>query len=196
MSRMNLSRHFSLPCFIKRIFPAFLLAYAMAGGMPLSLHAEYLTNTDFKEGSQMWRGDGRTVFLRPDGTEGDENDPGAVPVMKIALSKWHSRSVFQDYKTPDNPNTQNVKVQVYASIDFKRSRFADDYVSDDYVPNADFCIRLLPGELDSTSDLKPGEWVTVKGKLQSLTAANDRTICFLIPPGDGIIYLKQPSITQ
>ena len=119
MSGMKISRRLPFLASMKRIVPVFLLAYAISGVMPLSLHAgDYLKNTDFKEGFQMWRGDGRTVFLKPDGTEGDENDPGAFPVLKIVLAKKKARVVYQDYKTADNPNTQNIRVEVYASIDF------------------------------------------------------------------------------
>ena len=101
----------------------------LVGMVPFSVRAEYLSNTDFKEGSQAWHGDGQAAFLKPDGTEGSEGDPGAVAVIRILLSKSQPRAIYQDYTTPDHPRSQHIKVDVFASKDFKRSKFPNDYDS-------------------------------------------------------------------
>jgi hypothetical protein len=183
-----------------------LAAFVLAGMMPLTLQADYLKNTDFKEGLSCWRGDGKTAFLNPDGTEGAEGDKGVTPVIKIALSHGQPRAVYQDYETRDNPPTQHIKVDVFASNDFKRSTFANDYTSSihwqpggvwywsaEAIPNVDFWIRGSPGFIYKLANLKPGEWVTVDGFWDSAPPAQDRSAYFIVPPGEGTVYIKNPA---
>jgi len=183
-----------------------LVALIIAGMMPFSLQADYLKNTDLKGGLAGWHGDGEAAFLTSDGIEGAEGDKGVTPVIKIALSKSQPRTVYQDYETRDNPKTQHLRVEVYASNDFKRSKFASDYSPDinwkaggtwywtgEAIPNVDFWIRGAPGFLYKLANLKPGEWVTVDGRWDTPPPAEDRTIAFIVPPGEGTIYLKNPA---
>jgi hypothetical protein len=194
--------------FMRALSPITLAVLILAGMMPFSLRADYLKNTDLKEGLAGWHGDGESAFLNPDGTEGAEGDKGVIPVIKLVLSKGQVRVVYQDYETRDNPKTQHLRVEVYASSDFKRSKFASDYSSDinwkpggvwywtgEAVPNVDFWIRGAPGYLYKLANLKPGEWVTVDGQWDTPPPAEDRTICFIVPPGDGTVYLRKPSAT-
>jgi hypothetical protein len=167
----------------------------LAGMMPLSLQADYLKNTDFKEGSQCWRGDGQAVFLRPDGTEGAEGDKGVIPVLKITLSRSQPRCVYQEFPTKDAPGKLHIRVEAFASADFKRSSRSSAYQMDDYMPITDFMIRSMPDYDDKTSDLKPGEWVTVDSKWEALTPADNRAVYFFVPPGEGKVYIKNPSVT-
>ena len=102
----------------------------LAWMVPLSLQADYLKNTDLSEGFACWHGDGDPAFLDPDGNEADDGDKGAVPVIKITLSKGESHAVYQEYETKDNPKGLHIRVEVYASEDFKRSAFASDYSED------------------------------------------------------------------
>jgi len=180
---------------LRRLSPLILTAALLMGMASLALCDNYLKNADFKEGSQMWRGDGQAAFLKPDGTEGEEGDPGAIPVIKIALSKGQLHSVFQEFQTADAPGKLHIKVEVYASVDFKRSNRASDYQTDDYMPNTDFMIRFLPDYFQRMANLKPGEWVTVEGTLMSPTPSEVRSVYFMVPPGDGVIYIKNPSVT-
>jgi hypothetical protein len=184
-----------------------LAAFILAATMPLLLRAdEYLKNTDFKEGISCWRGDGHPVFLKPDGTEGDEQDTGVIPVIKLELSKSNPRAVYQEYETHDTPGTQHLRVEVYASSDFKRSTFPNDYSQDinwkpggvwywsgEAVPNVDFWIRGAPGYLYKMANLKPSQWVTVDGFWDQAQKAEDRAVCFFVPPGTGTVYIKNPS---
>ena len=175
--------------------PITLATLILAGMMPFSLlQADYLKNTDFKEGSQCWRGDGQAAFLKPDGTEGAEGDKGVIPVIKITLARSQSRAVFQEFQMKDTPGKLHIKVQVYASVDFKRSTHASDYQSDDYMPNTDFLIRL-PDFYEKMTNLKPGEWVAVDCQWNSPPPADTRAVYFIVPPGDGVIYIKNPSVT-
>jgi hypothetical protein len=188
--------------------PLTLAALILAGMIPLSLQANYLINTDLSEGLAGWRGDGEAAFLNPDGTEGVEGDKGVIPVIKIALSKGEPRAVYQEYETKDDPKTQHLRIEVFASLDFKRSTFASDYSSDlnwhagqtwywtgEAIPNVDFWIRGAPGFLYKLANLKPGEWVTVDGRWDSPPPAEDRTVSFFVPPGDGAVYIRNPSAT-
>jgi len=182
---------------MRRLSPLIPAAGLLVGMASLALCDNYLKNADFKEGSQLWRGDGQATFLMPDGTEGSEDDPGAVPVIRVALSKGQVHTVFQEFQTGDSPGKLHIKVQVYASVDFKRSSHASDYQTDDYMPmlNTDFMIRLMPDYYERMADLKPGEWVTVQATWTSPMASDDRSVYFMIPPGDGVVYIKNPSVT-
>jgi hypothetical protein len=61
--------------------------------------------------------------------------------------------------------------------------------------NADFMIRFLPDYYQETANLKPGEWVTVEGVCTSPMAWDNRSLYFIVPPGEGVIYIKNPSVT-
>jgi len=178
--------------------PWVLAAFFLAGMMSFSLQADYLKNTDFSEGSQCWRGDGQAAFLNADGTEGNEGDPGVTPVIKVTLSSGHPHFVFQEFSPQDAPAALHFKVQVYASVDFARSTHASDYqLDDDYwsMPTADFVVRLMPNYYQRPFGLKPGEWVTIQGESSFPRPADDRAIYFFFPPGTGVVYIKNPSVT-
>jgi len=200
---------------MRRTFPAYLSVLFVALTMPVTLnamphpaHPNYLTNTDLRDGFSCWHGDGNPAYLNPDGTEGAQGDKGVIPVIKIPLSKDEPRSVYQDYETRDDPTTQHIRVQVYASSDFKRSVFATDYSSEinwkpgglwywtaEEIPNVDFWIRGAPGFLYKLSNLAPGEWVTVDARFDSPPPGEDRTVAFYVPPGDGAVYIRRASVT-
>ena len=186
-----------------------LLAVAVLLGMtPFSLRADYLANGDMKDRMANWHGDGEVAFLAPDGTEGAEGDKDVIPVVKIALSKGQARAIYQDYETKSNAGSQHVHVEIFASVDFKRSKFDSDYTpdltwkpgthwywSDGVVPKVDFWIHLAPESFYKVSDLKPGQWVTVEGRCESGMASQAHTVAFVVPPGDGAIYIRKASVT-
>jgi hypothetical protein len=177
---------------------AFALAVVLAFGTVSSAAGDnLLKNGDFKEGSQVWRGDGRAVFLKPDGTEGDETDPGAKPALRVTLSPNSRRMVFQEFGRDIAPTHLHVSVDVYSSVDFVRSTHAEDYQSDDPMPMqmADFSLRLLPEYAEQTATLKTNDWTTVKYTVDSPQATSDRIIYFFIPPGHGVIYLRNASVS-
>ena len=188
--------------------PVTLAVLFLMGTVPLSAHADYLVNADLSQGFACWHGDGEPVFLDPDGTEGSADDKGAVPAIRISLSKNEARSVNQEIETKDEPKSLHVKVEVYASADFKRSPFADDYSSDinwkssgtyygdQETPNADFWIHDMPSTLYQLSDLKPGQWVTVECDFDASTPADERTVSFNVPPGVGTVYIRNASVTR
>src|ERR1700677_789384 len=173
----------------------------------LPLHADdYLKNTDFKEGFAVWHGQGDVVFLKPDNTEGEESDPGAVQVLKIALGKGSPHTVTQDIDTNDNPDTINVSVDIYATPDFARSTFPSDYTDglkwkegviffgwDGVVPPVDCWVTSMPDYVYRTVGLTPGAWKNLKFKFSSYTEITSRTIGFSVPPGTGIVYIRNPS---
>jgi len=191
---------------MRNLSPTLFLALILAAGMAIPLRADYLKNTDFKEGFEGWHGDAEVVFLKPDGTEGQETDTDAILVIKVPLSKGSSRAVYQEFETRDKPTDLHIKVDVFASSDFKRSKFADDYSinwraggtwywSAIAIPNVDFWIRGGGSSwFYKLANLKPGAWVTVDGSFEGLPGDEDRVVNFCVPPGDGIIYLKNPVV--
>jgi hypothetical protein len=190
--------------------PIVLAVILLAGMIPLTLHAQdnYLKNTDLKDGLTGWQGDGEATFLHSDGTEGLEGDKDVIPVIKITLSKGGPRAVYQKYETRNNPNTEHISVEVYASSDFKRSTFISDFTPNvswstsgvfyrwnEVTPNFDFWIRGAPGFIYKVANLTPGDWVTVNGVWNRVMPAVDRTVWFFVPPGEGTVYIKNPSAT-
>jgi hypothetical protein len=177
------------------------------GSDPSLLRADYLNNADLKEGFAWWHGDGEPAFLNPDGTEGAEGDKGVVPVIRIRLSKGESHAVCQDYETPDEPKGLRVHLEVFASDDFKRSAFADDY-SDDInwrstgtyygrdqeIPGTDFWLHDSPSGLYQLSDLKPGQWASIDCSFDATTPTDGRTLSFNVPPGEGTVYIRNASV--
>jgi len=176
-----------------------LLAAGMLVGMASPAFCDnLLQNADFKSGTQGWHGDGRAVFLRPDGTEGSETDTGAVPVLRLTLAKGHPLSVYQAIRSKDAIGKLNLSVQVYASIDFKRSTHASDYELEGewlQMPVVDFMVRLMPDFWENDGSLKAGQWVTINGMWSAMTSAYERSIFFVVPPGEGYVYIKNPTLT-
>jgi hypothetical protein len=187
----------------------FLAALVAMGLSATVLRADFLKDNEMKEGVSIWKGDGQAAWLNPDGTEGAEGDKGVTQVIKLPLSKSAPRYIYQDYSAPADLASLNVSVEVYASIDFKRSTFASDYSpdihwkpgstwywSDEAVPAVDFWMRGAPGYQYRTASLKPGEWVTVKASWDPGASATDRSICFFVPPGDGIVYIRKANASK
>jgi hypothetical protein len=186
-----------------------LAALILAGMMPFSLQADYLKNTDLKEGLAGWHGDGESAFLNPDGTEGAEGDKNVIPVIKITLSKRDSRAVYQEFETRDNPKNLHLNVDVFASTDYQRSRSPGDYTSElaafsedtDFVwnliaiCNTDFWIRATPAWHYKLAKLTAGKWITVSYTFSTVLDEESRSVFFCVPPGEGTIYLKNPSAT-
>lgn len=177
--------------------------------LPLAVRADFLKDNAMKEGLSVWKGDGEVAYLNPDGTEGAEGDKDVTQVIKIALSKSHPRYIYQDYEAPADLAHLNVTVDVFASLDFKRSKFPNDYSPDihwtpgstwywsaEAVPNVDFWIRGSPGYQYKMAALKPGDWVTVKAGWDAGASATQRTVCFFVPPGDGAIYIRKATASK
>jgi hypothetical protein len=174
----------------------------------LPLWADLLKNADLKDGLSCWQGDGDSTYLKPDGTEGTQDDPGAIPVLKLVLSHGSSHMISQEIDAPGKLVHLAVSVDVYASADFKRSPFPNDYsggadwkpglatyYGSPIVPNVDFWIRgnLNPGIFYKLVNLKPRAWVSVSGDIQN-DPINNFVVNFCVPPGEGTVYLKNPSV--
>ncbi len=183
---------------------AVLLATLACCLAPLALRADFLKDNTMQEGLAVWKGDGEVAYLNPDGTEGAQGDAGVTQVIKIPLSKSHPRYAYQDFTVPADLAHLSASVEVMASPDFKRSKFPNDYSSDQHwtagsvwywsaetVPNVDFWIRIAPVYDYKLSNLKPGQWVTVKATWDAGASATDRSICFFVPPGDGAVYIRK-----
>ncbi len=164
------------------------------------LHADYFKNGDLKEGIAGWHGDGERVFLKADGTEGADGDADVIPVIKLKLSSGQPREVSQEINLHDSPTTLHVKIEIFASADFKRSAFPQDYTktwktgtyywSNIIIPSCDFWIRGGPGWFYKLAQATPGSWSTVEGSFDNLESVQTRVISFCVPPGSGTLYLK------
>jgi hypothetical protein len=186
-----------------KVFLSFL-AMLVAGLSPAILRADLLKDTSMQEGLAVWKGDGEVAYLNADGTEGAEGDKGVTQVIKLSLSKSHPRFIYQDYEVPSDLANLKVTVEVFASLDFKRSKFPTDYSQDlhwtagstwywsgEEIPDVDFWIRGAPGFQYEMANLKPGQWTTVKADWDAGASATDRTLCFFVPAGNGAVYIRK-----
>jgi len=198
------------PYFMRSFHLRWLAALILVGAWIFPLRAEYLKNTDFKNSIAGWHGDGQAAFLMPDGTEG----PDGVPVIKIPLSHNNSRIVCQELDTHKEPSAMTIKVDVFASADFKRSKNKESYNADTFnwkpgdnylwsdgvVLNVDFWIRCGSGFYwwYKLGEIKPGTWTTLIGRFDKpffkTSEHENRTVGFCVPPGEGAIYIKNPSV--
>jgi len=180
------------------------LSLVAVGLAPAILHADLLKDNTMQEGLSVWKGDGEVAYLNADGSEGAEGDKGVTQVIKLSLSKSHPRSIYQDYEAPADLAKLKVTVEVFASFDFKRSKFPTDYSQDvhwaagstwywtgEEIPDVDFWIRGAPGFDYRLANLSPGQWATVKASWDAGGSATDRTLCFFVPAGDGAIYIRK-----
>ena len=179
--------------------------------LPLTpAQANYLSNADLKARLQAWHGDATVAYLKADGTEGSETDKDVTPVIKLNLSRGSCRMVTQDYATKEPLSALTIQVEVYASKEFKRSKYPTDYsttwrpgvtwyTSGGFaVPPCDFWIRGSSGSgcYYSMADLQVGQWKTVKGHFEGLATDSNRAVGFYVPPGTGTVYLKNPTVEK
>ena len=195
---------------MQQTFLKCLAVMAFAGLLTSPLRADYLKNANLQDDYSCWHGDGERVFLKADGTEGTEADLGVTPVIKLSLSS-HVSSVYQEIETRDEPTTMHVKVSVFASNDFKRNvpenAYSKAWDGDGawywgggipvatVIPNVDFWIRGGGhGWYYKLAHLTPNAWVTVEGSYQGIEKATSQIVNFLVPPGTGAVYLKNPLV--
>ncbi|MCE0497918.1 MAG: hypothetical protein LV481_08250 [Methylacidiphilales bacterium] len=192
----------SMPYHLKRFLP---ILFALILPLLISpLLADYLFNGDMKDGTSGWQGDGEQAFLKADGTEGADSDPGVTPVIKLKLSREHPRLVSQEFDLRDNPTSLHVKVDIFASSDFERSSSPQDYTktwekgsyswTGIVIPSCDFWIRIGPGWSYKLAQATPGSWTTVTENLDDIERVPSRVICFCVPCGQGTLYLKNASV--
>jgi hypothetical protein len=63
------------------------------------------------------------------------------------------------------------------------------------MPVVDFMIRFMPDFWENDGTLKAGDWVTIKGIWMGSNITDERSIFFVVPPGEGYVYIKNPSLT-
>jgi hypothetical protein len=187
------------------VFSLGLVAVALVG-MTVFLHADLFRNSDLSSGLSGWHGDGRLVYLAADNTEADDSAPGSTPVIKLHLAH-DSQSSYQEIEVRDNPSKLDVAVEIMASSDFRRSTEPSDFTSKWsaggtwywsalVVPTADFFIRGSPGYFYKVDNAPIGQWTKVEGHFENLKPTDQFTISFCVPPGEGSVYIKNPSVTS
>jgi hypothetical protein len=155
---------------MKALLSVALFAVLSYAGANLAPADPLLHNGNLQDGLSGWEGDGRLVYLNPDGTEADDANTGAIPVIKLRLSN-DSETAYQDYETHGSPTIA--------------------------VPTCDFWIRGGPGWYYKLANaLKPGTWSTVSGHFENLIPTDNHTVLFCAPPGDGSLYIKNAVVTQ
>jgi hypothetical protein len=186
------------------------LTVALLGLLEIPVPANELTNSDLSNGLEGWHGDGFIVFLNPEGSEGQEGDGTATPVIKIHLTN-EPHFVCQELRTINSSNILTVKVDIMPSSDFKRSNIDDDYNRSWWgvdgtwyqhggplaIPAVDFWIRCSNGGREwayKLANTTAGQWTTVIGKFKGMSPIEGREIYFCVPIGKGSIYLKNFSV--
>lgn len=177
---------------------AFTLALSLAG-----LNAQTIDNADFSLGKRGWLGDGKAVYFNSDGSVSETSSPGAVPGLKIELSKNSWREIKQSLRAKLDETAIAISIQVMADPTFKRAEKSKDYSNVDFgegggyvwsalvYPECDFLIRVKDGSwFYRPLSLQPvGTWKNFSADFQKLSNRT-REIALLFPPGEGTVYLK------
>ena len=197
---------------MKRTLPIILNGLVAAVLMAVPARADYLKNSDLKNGLEGWHGDGVMAYLKQDGTEGAEDDVDVKPAIKIFLSRNGSRSVYQEFETRDHPTDLFFKVNILPSSNFQPSKSYDDYSKEvssfqpgDYlvwsgvaVFKVDFWIRGGPDGpnwlYQMADSVTVGKWSTVLHTFKNVRDDMNRTVYFCVPPGQGAIYIQEPLV--
>ena len=172
-----------------------------------ALFAEDLDINNFKEVKNQKEIPAKIVYIKADGSEGQKEDAGVVPVVKMELSQMPKTDfvgielmaqidhlVRPDVSTTIATKKGSIGVDVWASPDFKRAPNNDP---NGKVEPGDFNGHLMfPPDMDFWiispqhtffSSLDTGKWTHVEGKFNNANAAYFE---FHVPPGTGFVYLK------
>lgn len=168
-------------------------------------------NGDFARDKLNWLGDGRIVFLKPDGTASPTEVPDSTRAIEIDLSKTQFKEITQKFETPEGAGALNVEVVYKGAADFKLNEKATKFTRDNtwqaggtwywsglVFPKVDLCIRLdQPGGYSyRLASVTPGsDWQTLKFRWDNVGAKKDVKLCVAVPPGEGKFYLKSVSVT-
>ncbi|PTX95068.1 hypothetical protein DB345_12285 [Spartobacteria bacterium LR76] len=179
------------------------LAASVLGLFLNSTIAQEVDNPDFSKGKTGWMGDGKVVYFAADGTISETAAAGAVPGLKIELSKNEWKEVHQNLRPKQKDTEIQYSVQVMADPTFVRLPESKDYSDVDFrqgsgyawsalvYPKCDFLMRVH----DDTWYYRPrsltplGTWKTFSESFPNLKA-RQREIALLFPPGEGTIYVK------
>lgn len=180
-----------------------LLATVILGLTVCFLNAQEINNADFSRGKAGWLGDGKAVYINPDGTVSATESPDSTPVIQIELSKNDWREIKQKLHAKSDETQIALSVQIMAGPDFKRLDTSRKYSDVDFgegggyvwsalvFPKCDFLIRVQ----DDTWYYRPfslsplGTWKTFHASFPKLKA-RQREIALLFPPGEGSVLVK------
>ena len=172
-----------------------------------ALVAEGLDINKFEEVKDQKETPAKIVYLKADGSEGQKEDAGVVPVIKMELSQMPKTDrsgielmalidhlVMQDIATTIATTKGRIGVDVWASPDFKRALNNDP--NGKVEPGEFNGLLMFPPDMDFWiigphhtffSFLEAGKWTHIEGKFNIVNTAHFE---FHVPPGTGFVYLK------
>lgn len=191
-----------------KLFSLCLLAALAAS----SVLAKDFENGTFAEERKGWMGDGKIVYLKPDGTSSATKELGSTPVLEIALNKTQPRELTQKFTTEAGTGALEVEVIYKGSPDFKLNEKSNKFTKDNtwphgsiwywsayVVPKVDLCVRLdqPTGYAYRLAKVTPGsDWQTLKFRWDNIGEKKDVKICIVTPPGDGSLFVKSVGVSK
>lgn len=194
---------------MKRIFPTLcgVLLFAWTA------FAKDFENGNFADGKSPWLGGGTVVYLKPDGTESETEEPESVPVAKIKLNKTQFREISQKFETQAGTGSLKVEVVYKGSADFQIQEKSNQFTKGNTFeadgttyyrgtlvsPKADLCARLdTPGSYAyKLAKVQPGaDWKTLKITWTDVGEKKDVKLSILAPPGEGTLWIKSVSVSK
>ena len=176
-----------------------------------SLFAKDFDNGNFAEERKDWQGDGKIVYLKPDGTTSPTKSADTTPVMEISLSKTQPRELTQKFTTAEGTTALNVEVVYKGSADYKlnekSTKFSKDitwgpggpsYWTGFVTPKVDMFVRLDQpgGYIYYLAKVTPGgDWKTLRCKMD-IGEKKDVKFCIVTAPGEGSLFIKSISVTK
>lgn len=174
--------------------------------------AKDFENGNFAEERKGWMGDGRIVYLKPDGTGTSSKEPGTTPALEIPLNKTQPRELTQKFTTEAGTGALEVEVVYKGSQDFKLNEKSNKFTKDNtwqagsvwywsgfVVPKVDLCVRLdqPTGYAYRLAKVTPGsDWQTLKFRWDNIGEKKDVKICIVTPPGDGSLLVKSVAVAK
>ncbi len=173
--------------------------------------AKDFENGDFAKNKNGWLGDGKVVYLDAAGAVSETQTPGANTAIAIDLSKTQFKEITQKFETREGTGALEVEVVYKGSPDFKlndkSTKFTKDntwspgttwYWSGLVFPKVDLCIRLdkPDGYSYRLSAVQPGsDWKTLRFRWDNVGAKKDVKLSVIVPPGDGVFYLRSVRVS-
>jgi hypothetical protein len=176
-----------------------------------ALSAKDFDNGNFAEGRKDWQGDGKIVYLKPDGSISSVKDADSTPVLEMSLSKTQPREFTQKFTTPPGTGALNVEIVYKASPDFKLNEKSTKFTKDNawsagstwywtgyVIPKVDMFVRLdkPDGYAYHLAKVSPGsDWKTLRVRWDNIGEKKDVKLAVATAPGDGSLFVKSVSVS-
>ena len=177
-----------------------------------NLWAKLFENGDFTAGSSsgVWQGDGKLLYVKPDGTMSAQSQPGSFPVMQLTLNDGQFKQLSQRFTTPPKTGSLDGEIVVKTSPDYKLNEKSPAFSANNTwtagghwfsrTPsfpkvNLILCIDKPEGYFYQLENITPGgDWQTIKLHFANMAEIKAVRFSIIVPPGTGSLLIKSVQI--